>query len=134
MKRLTAITSAAALALVLPIAAIGQDAATDESIDDVTVLIANAGEQPVDLSGITDSTSVKIVKLSSLRQSASGSRNVFNMTLKSFASGLESLRSAVSGNATLSAKLSAEGMAAEDVLAVNKAADGSLTIYVNDEA
>lgn len=133
MKRLAAITSAVVLVLALPGPGIGQDAATDDSIDDVTVLIANAGDQPVDLSRISASSDIRIVRLSSLRASASGGRNVYNMTLESFAAGLQALRVAVAANEMLTAKLTSEGFTAENVLAVSMTDDGSVTVYVDDQ-
>lgn len=132
MKTLSVLTMTAVLALALPGMAAGQDAATDESIDDVTALIAAGADKTMDLSGVTATSTVKIVKLSGLRASASGGKNVFHMALKSFEPGLKALRSAVAANEALKAKLAAEGFKSEDVLAITKTGDGSVMVYVDD--
>lgn len=85
-----------------------------------------------DLTVITDATTVNFVKVSTLK--ATGNTNALNNALDKNKEAVGKLRTDVGLNAALSAKLTAAGYSAEDVVAVVVEADASVTVYIDDRA
>ena len=116
-------------------AAVGADAsaeATTDTFDSVTASIA--GSATADLSAVTDEAQVTIVLLSSLEGDAAAGGTALDEALSANAEGMTTLHTNIDGNATIKAKLEAEGYASSDVVAVKSNADGSLIVYVDDRA
>lgn len=91
-----------------------------------------SGKLTVDLTTITDTTIVNIVTVTSLK--ASGNTNALDNALDKNKSAIDKLRVDAGANAVLTAKLTAAGYAATDVVAIVTEADGSVTVYVDDRA
>jgi hypothetical protein len=85
-----------------------------------------------DLTTITDATVVNFVTVSSLKDS--GNTNALDNALDKNKAAVDQLRTDVGASEALSAKLTAAGYEAADVLAVVAEADGSITVYVDDRA
>ena len=106
--------------------------ATADTYDSVTASIA--GSATADLSGVTEETQVTIVLLSSLEGDAAAGGTALDEALSANAEGMTTLHTNIDGNATIKAKLEAEGYASSDVVAVKSNADGSVVLYVDDRA
>jgi hypothetical protein len=91
-----------------------------------------AGKGTSDLTAITDATTINIVTVTSLN--ASGNSNALDNALDKNKATVDQLRTDVGTNAAITAKLTAAGYAATDVVAVVTEADGSVTVYVDDRA
>jgi hypothetical protein len=92
----------------------------------------NAGKGTVDLSGVSADANVTFVKLSSLK--VEGEANALDNALKKNAGAQTTLHASINANAALKAKLDAEKIAVDSVVAVTTIADGMLTVYVDDRA
>ena len=90
----------------------------------------NAGKGMTDLSGISADANITVVKLSTLK--VEGEANALDNAIKKNADAMSSLHASVSGNAALKAKLDADSIAVDDVVAVTTGADGAVTVYVDD--
>lgn len=123
-------------------AAAGADASANASADaggmsDNTygsVMSSIAGSADVDLTTVTDEAQVTIVLLSSLQGDAATESAALDEALSADAEGHTRLHTNIDGNATIKAKLEAEGYASSDVVAVKSNADGSIVVYVDDRA
>ncbi len=85
-----------------------------------------------DLVVITDTTTVNFVTVSSVK--ANGNTNALDNALDKNKDAITTLKADVTASAALSAKLTAAGYAADDVVAVVAEADGSFTVYIDDRA
>lgn len=85
-----------------------------------------------DLSAVTDESTITIVLLSSLQGDATTESQALDNALSADAESLTTVQTNVSGNAAIAAKLEAEGYTASDVVAIKTAADGAVTLYVDD--
>ena len=92
----------------------------------------NAGKGLSDLSGITADADVSIVFVSSLE--ASGNAQALDNALEKNAGAMATLHASLESNAALKAKLDAEKIMIEDVVAVTTSTDGKVTVYVDDRA
>jgi hypothetical protein len=99
-----------------------------------SVVSSISGSSSVDLSTVTDEAKVTIVLLSSLQGNAATEAAALDEALSANADGLTTLHTNIDGNATIKAKLEAEGYASSDVVAVKSNADGSVIVYVDDRA
>lgn len=99
-----------------------------------SVVSSIKGSADVDLSTVTDEANVTIVLLSSLQGDAATEAAALDEALTANADGLTTLHTNIDGNATIKAKLEAEGHATSDVVAVKTNADGSIIVYVDDRA
>ena len=99
-----------------------------------SVVSSISGSSSVDLSTVTDESKVTIVLLSSLQGNAATEAAALDEALSANADGLTTLHTNIDGNATIKAKLEAEGYASSDVVAVKSNADGSVIVYVDDRA
>ena len=123
------ITVALAATLLASTASIAfAQAPVDATAGDTSASVAVEGGAPVDLSTVTEKTSVGIVLMSSLQGAASGDAQALD------AEALETLHASVEENAAIKAKLDAEGIAVSDVIAVANNVDGSIIVYVDDRA
>ena len=86
----------------------------------------------VDLSAVTDQARVRIVLVSTLEGDAATDGAAFDEALAAQAGALSTLRADVAANAAIAARLTAEGHAAGDVVAVRTDADGNTLVYVDD--
>lgn len=107
-------------------------ATLDNTYDSVTSSIA--GSAAVDLSAVTDESKINIVLLSSLEGDVAAGGTALDEAVSANAEGNTALHTNIDGNATIKAKLEAEGYASSDVVAVKSNADGSITVYVDDRA
>jgi hypothetical protein len=99
-----------------------------------SVVSSIQGSADVDLSTVTDESKVTIVLLSSLQGDAAAEAAALDEALSANADGMTTLHTNIDGNATIKAKLEAEGHATSDVVAVKSNADGSVIVYVDDRA
>lgn len=99
-----------------------------------SVVSSVAGSADVDLSTVTDESKVTIVLLSSLQGNAATEAAALDEAISANADGMTTLHTNIDTNATIKAKLEAEGYASSDVVAVKSNADGSLIVYVDDRA
>ena len=99
-----------------------------------SVVSSVSGSADVDLSTVTDEAKVTIVLLSSLQGNAATEAAALDEALAANADGMTTLHTNIDGNATIKAKLEAEGYASSDVVAVKSNADGSIIVYVDDRA
>ena len=99
-----------------------------------SVVSSIRGSADVDLSTVTDEAKVTIVLLSSLQGNAATEAAALDEALSANADGMATLHTNIDGNATIKAKLEAEGHATSDVVAVKSNADGSIIVYVDDRA
>ena len=99
-----------------------------------SVVSSIQGSADVDLSTVTDEAKVTIVLLSSLQGDAATEAAALDEALSANADGMTTLHTNIDGNATIKAKLEAEGHATSDVVAVKSNADGSVIVYVDDRA
>jgi hypothetical protein len=83
----------------------------------------------VDFSTVTPTSTVKIIKISSLKGYKSGGASL--KTAMKSNTGLKGLDANVAGNAGLTAKLKAQGLKPTDVVAVSSDASGGLILFVN---
>ena len=152
MKNLTLLPLAAAALLAL--SACGEQAAeANNSAADANATVANeaapadanaSGDNygslisalqtgtSADLTAVTDTTTITFVTVSSLK--ANGDAAALDNALDKNAEAHAKLTADVTANATLSTKLTDAGYTAEQVVAIVAAADGSLTVYVDDRA
>jgi cytoskeletal protein RodZ len=86
----------------------------------------------VDLTTITDTTTVNFVTVSSLK--TTGQTNALDNALDKNKDAITKLRTDVGAHAVLSAKLTAANYTADQVVAVVTEADGSVTVYIDDRA
>jgi len=100
------------------------------STDDLAAKIT-AGSS-TDVKAITETTDVKIVPLSSL--TAGGAADAVANAVAAHTDWLTALRADVAANAALSAKLAAAGYRPDQVVYADAAADGSVSVYVDDKA
>lgn len=123
-------------------AQLGADAETGTAVDPGTtastgaeanlgtvVSAINAGDAGAsDIQAAADASSVTIVRIDDLAQgeSATALDNAIAMNQDA----VDELHSAIEANAAVSAKLQEEQLAADDVVAADAGADGSLTVYV----
>jgi hypothetical protein len=100
---------------------------------------------PVDLSGVTENTTVGIVRMSSLQAGATINGQAVGDTAGATINGqtvgdtpgadadaMATLHATVEDNAAIKAKLDAAGYGVEDVVAVANNVDGSIVVYVED--
>ena len=85
-----------------------------------------------DFSAVTDATTVTFVTVSSLK--TSGDTAALDNALSKNADAAAALQTQVEANAVLVAKITAAGFTADQVIAASAAADGSLTVFVDDRA
>ena len=122
-------------------AAVGVDAnasanASGDAADNTygSVMSSIKGNASVDLSTVTESSTITVVLLSSLQGNAETEAAALDTELSANADSQATLHSAIAGNTAIAAKLEAEGYAAEDVVSVKTKADGSVIVYVDDRA
>lgn len=133
-----AVKAGAAAGAAVSAGAVGADvdATTTASVnnDNYGTLIStlNAGKGLSDLSGITADADISIVFVSSLE--ASGNAKALDNALDKNAGAMTTLHASLKGNAALKAKLDAEKIMIEDVVAVTTTADGRVTVFVDDRA
>lgn len=146
MKSIALVTLLAGLAW--PAGLLAQDAAATtavgagvtlgadlDSVDELSTHLGTSTSATVDLKAVTDPAKIHIVKVSTLEASASGNMESWKTARTTHAASLATLRSSVTANAAITAKLTAEGLTAEDVVAVvHNEADASITVYVDDSA
>lgn len=109
--------------------------ATDAMADTFSSVTASiAGSADVDLSTVTDASKVKIVLVSSLQGDATAEGGALDDAISGAADSMTTLHSNIEANATIKAKLEAEGHTVDDVIAVKSNADGSITVYVDDRS
>lgn len=92
----------------------------------------NAGKGMVDLKGIGADAQISVVGLNSIK--ANGDPKALDNALEKNASTATSLQASINANADLKAKLESQGVDIADVVAITTAADGMLTVYVDDRA
>jgi hypothetical protein len=111
------------------------DATTTSSVntDNYGTLIStlNAGKG-ADVASITADADVSIILLSSLK--GGGDAQALDNALEKNASAMTTLHASLESNAALKAKLDAEKIAIEDVVAVTTDTSGKVNIYVDDRA
>ena len=87
---------------------------------------------PVDLSGVTENTTVGIVRMSSLQAGATINGQAVGDVPGASADALATLHATVEDNAAIKAKLDAAGYGVDDVVALANNVDGSIVVYVED--
>lgn len=124
-------------------ATIAQDAAAGASVDATTTgSIGNFGQlisrlqtgATVDLSGWSDTATTNFVTVSSLLPGQGADPQALDNALTKNQEMMTELHASIEANAALKAKIEAAGYTVGDVVAVETAADGSFTFYVDDRA
>lgn len=85
----------------------------------------------VDVAAITDATTVNFVTVSTLQGADPAA---LDTALQGKTDQMASLQSSIEANAALKAKIEAGGYTVDKIIAVQPAADGSFTFYVDDRA
>jgi hypothetical protein len=116
--------------------AAGADATATGSVsaDNYGTLIStlNAGKGMVDLSGISADADITVVSVSSLK--ASGDTKALDNALDKNKDSLTALHASINSNTDLKAKLQTQGVTVDSIVAVTTAADGKVTVFVDDRA
>jgi hypothetical protein len=104
------------------------------STDNYGTLIStlNAGKGTVDVGGITADADIAVVNVSSLK--ATGNTNALDNALEKNKDSLTTLHASITSNAALKAKLETQGVSIDSIVAVTTAADGKVTVFVDDRA
>jgi hypothetical protein len=105
---------------------------SDDSYASLTAAI-NAGAS-VDLSAVTDSAKVSIVKVSTLAGDAATEGAALDAAIGAQSTALTTLRSDAGANAAINGKLTEEGFTMDDVLAIRTDASGNTLVYVDDRS
>lgn len=117
-------------------AAAGADATATGSVssDNYGTLIStlNAGKGTLDLSGISADADITVVSVSSLK--AEGDSSALDNALDKNKASLTTLHASINSNTDLKAKLETQGVTIDSVVAVTTAADGKITVFVDDRA
>jgi hypothetical protein len=147
MKSVTKLALAVLLVCGSPFVAVAQDAAapaapaatTDANAmstgnaDTYGSLISSfAAGKMADLSTFTSASTVNCVMVSSLKGDAATEAAALDKALTDNAAAVTTLKTSVSGNADLKAKLEASNCPIDKVVAVTSGADGAFTVYVDD--
>lgn len=117
-------------------AAMSTDATATGSVsaDNYGSLIStlNSGKATWDLSAVSADADIAIVNLSSLK--ANGEPKALDNALDKNKDSLTTLHASITSNAALKAKLEAQGVTIDSIVAVTTAADGKVTVFVDDRA
>ena len=105
---------------------------SDDSYASLTAAI-NAGAS-VDLSAVIDSARVSIVKVSTLDGDAATESAALDAAISAKSEALGALQSSAAANAAINGKLTEEGFAMDDVLAIRTDASGNTLVYVDDRS
>jgi len=115
-------------------AATGVDATATGSVSGDTygslISSLNAGKSTVDFNSLSADADITIVNVSSLK--AEGNTTALDNALDKNKASLTTLHADITANADLAAKLQAQGVMIESIVAVSAAADGTLTVFVDD--
>lgn len=87
-----------------------------------------------DLQNLSTETEVIVVRLSDLQGGAGENAAALEQTLTDRQAGLTDLHAAINANATVRGAIEAEGMMAEDVVAVHRLDDGRVIVVVDTAA
>lgn len=157
MKKLSALAIVAALAVSAPAYAVdatvkagaagsvaagttsvdaGADATATGSVsaDSYGTLIStlNAGKGMSDLGAISADADITVVNVSSLK--INGDTDALDNALDKNVDSMTTLHASINANTALKSKLEAQGVTIENVVAVTTAADGKVTVFVDDRA
>lgn len=91
-----------------------------------------SGEAAIDLSTVDEATVIKAVKLSEFQGGAAEKAQALDNALTENQDQITALQDAVAANGDISALLETEGLAAENVIAVMSATEGSVQVVVDD--
>lgn len=86
----------------------------------------------LDISAITEDTSITVITLSELQGNADSESAALDAALTADVDAQAALHSQVEANAAIMAELEAEGFTSEDVVSLKSKADGSIVVYVDD--
>ena len=103
---------------------------SSSSYSDVVSGMSGSGSATIDFSKTTAASSISIVKISTLKGYAAG--NASMKTAMSSNTNMKSLDAKIAANADLTAKLKAAGFTPNDVVAASTDASGGVTLFVND--
>ena len=114
-------------------AAPSTDATTTGSISGSfdTLMTTLNSTSTVDLAAVTDTTTINFVAVSTL---PGADPAALDTALQGKTEQMASLHSSIEANAALKAKIEAGGYTVDKIIAVEPAADGSFTFYVDDRA
>lgn len=90
----------------------------------------NSGKASVDLGAISADADITVISGSSLK--AQGNTNALDNALEKNADAMTTLHASINGNTALKSKLETQGVAIESIVAVTTAADGKVTVFVDD--
>lgn len=116
--------------------AAGADATATGSVsaDNYGTLIStlNAGKGMTDVGAISADADITVVSVSSLK--ATGDTSALDNALDKNKDAMTSLHASITSNAALKAKLETQGVTIDNIVAVTTAADGKVTVFVDDRA
>lgn len=125
---------AALLALAISGSATAQDAGAMVDHPGVVERIQKI-DPNVDLSGVTETSDIRIVKLSELGEATPEQATALEDAITRSAASLEALRTAIQGNTVLGAWLSEVGISTQDIIAIELGEEpGAMTVYVDDRS
>jgi hypothetical protein len=96
-----------------------------------TLMMTLEGASSVDLAAVTEETTINFVTVSSLTDADPAA---LDTALQADAEEMTTLHASIEGNEALKGKIEAGGFAVDNIIAVEAAADGSYTFYVDDRA
>lgn len=88
----------------------------------------------MDLSSTTSESDISIIKLSDLKGQGAENAKALDKAIAANQSTEAALQTKIASNDAITAKLSADNLTAQDVVAVKTSADGSVTLYVDDRS
>lgn len=91
------------------------------------------GAGTADFSAVTADTEIEIVEISSLSEDGEFTADAFAQSRADFEADIDLLQSNISGNSDITGALEAEGYTESEVVAVWTQADGSLTVFVDNQ-
>lgn len=91
-----------------------------------------AADWSTELQGLGEDPQVHIVKLSELKGNAAENASALDNALMKAEADIDAARSAIGGNAKLTAALTAESFTPDDVVAVQVEGDSDVTLIVDD--
>jgi hypothetical protein len=85
-----------------------------------------------DIEALGADAQIEVITLSEIRGNAAENASAIEQAVAAQAAGLEDLRVAIRANADVQAALDAEGVTADQIVAVTSSGEGNLTIVVDD--
>ncbi len=110
----------------------GNASNSDINFGSIVSSLRTSSTTAADIETVDSDAQITIVTLSEIQGSAAEGSNAIEQAINDQEDSLSDLSVAIQANAEISAALDAEGFSSDDVVAVTSAAEGDLTIIVDD--